>query len=677
MSKAKTPEAELLQGTLDLLVLKSLGAGPLHGLGVSRRIELITNGTFAVKPGSLFPALHRLEEAGCLKSFWGTSENNRRAKYYGLSKAGRRQLELETQDWKRISVGNRERVGSDVTVRAFFSRLVSLGKNIVRKKRNERDLSEEIACHLELLIAENVRDGLDESEARRTALLDLGGAEQIKEQVREVRAGYSLDAFLQDLRYGARVLWRSPLFTATAVLTLALALGASGAAFTLLKSRLLRPLDYPGSAELLQISAVRNTKDCDVSFPRFRQIQTQHDVFADVVAFAPERSAILRGGVAQQINVARVTDRFFETLARRPLLGRIFSPGEKGVALVSYDYWQNQFAGDSGTVGRVITLGGMQTKIIGVLPRGFRIPFGDFDVYAPGVATITFLAGEQMQRGAGFLKIIARCRPGTSLKQVRAALAVVDKNYHANAAVNMDADAESRAVPLRETVARPGRPVVYAVVAAVACVLIVSSVNVVNLILARLSRREREIAVRYAVGARRSRIFQQLACENILIVFVAGILAVLFARIGLLTIDFFSPDFLRAEELRFNIASIGFIGTLTLAIAVLFATISLPRIKRDERGAAVRQTLVFSSRAVSSASAWLLVVQVALSLLLATAAGLMLTSLHRLQNVNPGIDPADLFVADISPPFDVALAKWEPPFRSAGDRSFEIDVRHQ
>lgn len=104
MSKPKTPEAELLQGTLDLLVLKSLGAGALHGLGVSRRIELITNGTFAVKPGSLFPALHRLEEAGCLKSFWGTSENNRRAKYYRLSQSGRRQLEQETEDWKRISV---------------------------------------------------------------------------------------------------------------------------------------------------------------------------------------------------------------------------------------------------------------------------------------------------------------------------------------------------------------------------------------------------------------------------------------------------------------------------------------------------------------------------------------------------------------------------------------------
>ena len=104
MSKPKTPEAELLQGTLDLLVLKSLGAGALHGLGVSRRIELITNGTFAVKPGSLFPALHRLEEGGSLKSFWGTSENNRRAKYYRLSKSGRRQLDQETQDWKRISV---------------------------------------------------------------------------------------------------------------------------------------------------------------------------------------------------------------------------------------------------------------------------------------------------------------------------------------------------------------------------------------------------------------------------------------------------------------------------------------------------------------------------------------------------------------------------------------------
>ena len=346
---------------------------------------------------------------------------------------------------------DRQRVGSNVIVRAFFSRLVSLGKNLVRKKRNECDLSEEIACHLELLIAENIRAGLSESEARRAALLEFGGAEQIKEQVREVRAGYSLDVFLQDLRYGARVLRRSPLFATTAVLTVALALGASGAAFTLLKSRLLRPLDYPGSGELLQISAARETHDTDVSFPRFRQIEAQHDVFADVAALVGERSAILRGGVAQQVNVARVSDRFFETLAFRPLLGRIFSPAENGVALLSYDYWQKQFAGDPGTVGCVITLGGIQTKIVGIVPRGLRIPFGEFDIYAPQVTAITFLSGEQMQRGAGFLKVIARSRSGVSFEQVREALRVIDKDYHERAHENMDGDVVSRAAPLRES----------------------------------------------------------------------------------------------------------------------------------------------------------------------------------------------------------------------------------
>ena len=540
-------------------------------------------------------------------------------------------------------------------VRAFFSRLVSLGKNLVRKKRNECDLSEEIACHLELLIAENIRAGLSESEARRAALLEFGGAEQIKEQVREVRAGYSLDVFLQDLRYGARVLRRSPLFATTAVLTVALALGASGAAFTLLKSRLLRPLDYPGSGELLQISAARETHDTDVSFPRFRQIEAQHDVFADVAALVGERSAILRGGVAQQVNVARVSDRFFETLAFRPLLGRIFSPAENGVALLSYDYWQKQFAGDPGTVGCVITLGGIQTKIVGIVPRGLRIPFGEFDIYAPQVTAITFLSGEQMQRGAGFLKVIARSRSGVSFEQVREALRVIDKDYHERAHENMDGDVVSRAAPLRESAVRPGRAVVYTVVAAVACVLVLSSINVVSLVLSRLARRERELAVRYALGAGRSRIFQQLACENIFIAIMAGIFGVLFARIGLATINFFSPDFLRPDELRFSVPSIAFIVVLTFGIAVLLAIASVPRITREPRGAALRQAIGFSQRAVSSVSAFLLVIQIALSLILTTAAGLMLTSLHRVQNINPGLDPGDLFVADISPPSDVAM----------------------
>ena len=337
-----------------------------------------------------------------------------------------------------------------------------------------------------------------------------------------MRAGYSLDVFLQDLRYGARVLRRSPLFATTAVHTVALAVGASGAAFTLLKSRLLRPLDYPGSGELLQISAARETHDTDVSFPRFRQIEAQHDVFADVAALVGERSAILRGGVAQQVNVARVSDRFFETLAFRPLLAGSFA-AENGVALLSYDYWRKQFAGDPGTVGCVITLGGIQTKIVGVVPRGLRIPFGEFDIYAPQVTAITFLSGEQMQRGAGFLKVIARSLSGVSFEQVREALRVIDKDYHERAHENMDGDVVSRAAPLRESVVRPGRAVVYTVVAAVACVLVLSSINVVSLVLSRLARREREIAVRYALGAGRSRIFQQLACENIFIAIMAGI----------------------------------------------------------------------------------------------------------------------------------------------------------
>ena len=472
--------------------------------------------------------------------------------------------------------------------------------------------------------------------------------------------GYHFEALILDLRYGGRFLLRNPLFTLTAVLTLALGLGASTAMFSLTKNRLLRPLSYADG--LLQIAAespLRELHEADVSLPRFEQIRAQQDVFVDLAAFAGERLTILRGDVAEQINVARVSDRFFKMLAVQPLRGRLFLSSEnhvggERVVLLSYGCWQTRFNGDLKIIGRSITLGDARTTIVGVLPRNFAVPFGDFDVYLPRVSGVTFLSEEQIQRGAGFLKVIARPRRAVSLEQVRTTLATIDRRYRERAGENMDANAVSRALPLRETVVRQARPAFYAVAAAVVCLLILASINVVNLMLGRLVRREKEIAIRYALGAGYKRILQQLVSENILVAVMSGILGMVFAWTGLRAINILGSDFLHRGEAQLDAAAIGFMILLTFGNAFFFAIVSALHAPRDPKGEALRQTSFLARPALSSFRAFLLVTQVALSLLLATAAGLLLTSLHHIQNVDLGLDPYGVFVADISSPFNIS-----------------------
>jgi predicted permease len=201
---------------------------------------------------------------------------------------------------------------------------------------------------------------------------------------------------------------------------------------------------------------------------------------------------------------------------------------------------------------------------------------------------------------------------------------------------------------------RQGRAVVYAVAAAVACVLILSSVNVVNLTLGRLARREREIAVRYALGAGRRRIFQQIVSENILIALMAGIFGIFFARIGFAFINFLGSDFLRSAEWKLDSAATAFAILLTIGNALLLSIASVIHAPREPKGDALRQMAQLASPAITPLRACLLVVQVALSLLLATAAGLLLTSLYRVQKVDPGLDPERVLVADVAPPYKIA-----------------------
>lgn len=247
-----------MQGTLDLLILRSLVAGEMHGLGISRRIRQITGGTFVLKPGSLFPALHRMEEEGWISAFWGDSENNRRAKYYRLTKAGQKQLQAETKRWGRISgaIAQALEASYQGASMPFFVRVRSLLRNLFLSRRVDKDLDEEVHAHLEMLKDESVRADMPPKEAERSARIELGGIEQVKEQVRDERIGSWLHSVLSDYRFGLRQLRKNPGFTAIAILTLALGIGFSTTVFSIFYNGVLYPFPYRDAGRLTVIGIV-------------------------------------------------------------------------------------------------------------------------------------------------------------------------------------------------------------------------------------------------------------------------------------------------------------------------------------------------------------------------------------------------------------------------------------
>ena len=257
---------DLMRGTLDLLILQALTLEAHHGLGVARRVEQMTQGAFQVNPGSLFPALHRLERKGWLRSEWGVSATNRKAKYYRLTARGRRQLKAETDNWQRVSVAIRARIaGSGRCLMAFLDRLWTpirhLARTLFRRDQVEHELSQELDGYLEMLVEEKRRAGLSPHEARRAARLEFGGLDAVKDDCRQAWGVRLVDGLTRDLRFCARTLRKAPGFAAVAILTLALGIGGTTAVFSVVNGVLLKPLSFDDADELVSVWNRNSTRD--------------------------------------------------------------------------------------------------------------------------------------------------------------------------------------------------------------------------------------------------------------------------------------------------------------------------------------------------------------------------------------------------------------------------------
>jgi putative ABC transport system permease protein len=506
-----------------------------------------------------------------------------------------------------------------------------------RRKNREDDVERELRAHLDLE-AEEHGDGPDAYGAARRA---FGNLTEVKEAIHEMSRWTAVEQFGQDVRYGARLLRRSPAFSIVAVLTLALGIGANTAIFSVVNAVLLRPLPFPEPDRLVRIwesSPTGNSRNV-VNPHNFIDWRERTRSFQEMAAMHGWTSNITGNGEPLAVDGMRVSPQFFSVLGVSPLMGRRFIPeeeipGRDNSVIFSYAFWRTHYGGDRNILGRKIMLNGDPVTVVAVLPADFQFPRWKADIYVP----MSLDRSEARQNGR-FLSTIARLKPGVTIAQAQQDLAAVAKQL-SQEWPEMDKDWSTSVVPFLDDVTENVRLPLLVLLASVGLVLLIACANVANLLLMRANGRLREIALRAALGAGRRRILQQLLSESLLLAVAgwAGGLAVGYWGLkGLLAMVPASVPLPRMESIRLDSGVFLFTLCISLATAILFGLVPAIQISRPQLQAALQQgsqrTGVGGNRVVRRT---FVVAEIALALLLLVGAGLLMRSFERLISVNPG-----------------------------------------
>lgn len=444
---------------------------------------------------------------------------------------------------------------------------------VVRKERLDREFDEELTTHLELLVDEGRRNGMSDAEARREALRKLGRPVALHEVHREQRGLPLLDALAQDLRYAVRMLWKTPAFTAIVTLSLALGIGANTAFFSLVDNLLLRSLPVREPDQLVQVQQTSTAPGITkgrTSFPQrvFDYIQAENQVFSDVVGFSTlDRPAVAIDGVQESgRQVEQVSENFFRDLGVTPAIGRTPDASDDAVAVISHRFWRSRFGGRPNVLGRTLTVDGEAYTIVGVASARFL----GLSIESSADLWIT-------SRAAAPQQMIARLRPGVTAATGQAAIDVLFRQLaQAEPEVaRWDERMRIELLPagkglsqLRTQYARP----LLALTVLVTLVLLITCTNIGNLLMVRNSARSRELAIRAALGARRSRLVLTPLVESAVLATLGGILAVMFAQWGVSIIVSMLPVSANPESLAFRADArvVSFAAGVSVLSAVLF-----------------------------------------------------------------------------------------------------------
>ena len=545
---------------------------------------------------------------------------------------------------------------------SIIARIRSASRNLFRKTKADEELDAEVRSYTDLLAQEKMREGLTPEEARRAARIELGGIEQVKEDVREVRAGAWFDSLLQDLRHGARMLRKNSAFTAIAVLTLALGIGANTAIFSVVNAVLLRPLPYPEPARLMTIESSQSLPDLD-------DIQKQSHSFEALGATTMQRLDFTGGAEPIQIFSINCNSDLFHALRTQPALGRLLTEnddrfGAPGAVVLSHGFWTRQFGADPNVIGKSIPLSGNSYTVVGVLPANFWIPGPVGDVYAS--SRVVYPAAAQA-RGVHFLRTYLRLKPSVTLAQAQSEMDGIDKSL-ARAYPDFNQDRHRRVMPLLEKVVGDSRPALLILFGAVGLVLMIACVNFANLLLARGASRQREIAIRSALGAGFQRLIAQMLVESTMLSLAGGAAGILLAQAGVKTLLALAPKNLP------RLAGIGIDSralALTLAVSIITGTVfgllpawSAARLNPGEGLKESGRTLV-GSRTTLRMRRILVVSETVLAMMLLVGAGLLIRSFQRMHSVSPGFRPDNILTMRV----DLPEARYEEaakqrPFRA-------------
>jgi predicted permease len=535
------------------------------------------------------------------------------------------------------------------------SRVKSILRNLFQKPQVERQLDDEIRAYVDMLTDEGIAAGMSATEARRTALVEAEGMEQVKQAVRDGRAGVGLELLWQDVRFGLRQLWLSPGFTIAAVATLALGIGANTAIFSVVNAVLLKPLSYPEADRMVEFLAPSTIIASNLAcIPEFHFYQKQTSVFKEVAGYDNAGPGFnFTGDHPEQFHGIHVTEGYFRVYGAPVALGRTFTPqedsphGGKAVVL-SYGLWQRKFGGDPAIVGKSLSLGNEPYTIVGVIGKEF-VADPQADLWLP------FQFAPVSDDMNHFFQVAGMLKPGVTVAQANAQLMAAAPEYHREFPKTTDPNQQFAVGPLQDSIVGDARESLLVMLGAVGLVLLIACANVANLLLVRATGRKREFAIRSALGAGRGRIVRQLLTESVLLSVAGGVLGLVLGFLGVRALLAVSPAGLprigeHGSAIGIDLRVLGFTLAVSLLTGILFGIFPALSASRADLNSALKEG---SSRSGTGfrqgkARSLLVISEVSLALVLLIGSALLIRTFIALHGVGPGFDSNNVLTMEMS-----------------------------